>query len=464
LNNNVRLGGSIFAEVHKLDIEETPDVNDVFMFKEMFTLTQSLIANKKIHALHDVSDGGLVAALSELAFTAKQGMNINLDPLSKDPDEVNNILFNEEIGLILQIDKANVDSVLNSYKDKHLFACRIGKINTNQLLNLHFNNVEIFSESINNLELKWREVSHAIQSIRDNKKSADSELDLVTNGYSGLFAKDSFIEPDINSFNIKSTKPRVAILREQGVNGQMEMAAAFHLAGFEAVDVHMQDLLDGIIDINTFNGLAVCGGFSYGDVLGAGGGWSKTILHNLKIKDQFEDFFQNKSTFALGVCNGCQMLSNLKDIIPQAEAWPSFIKNHSDQFEARLVQVEIKNSNSVLLNSMNGWQIPIASAHGEGRTLFQNPEQVKSLISSNQIAMNFINSKGEPTEEYPLNPNGSVNGITGITAADGRVTIMMPHPERVFRASQFSWRPSRWKEYSPWMQIFINAKLFSDGS
>ncbi len=464
LNNNARLGGSIFAEVHKLDIEETPDVNDVSMFKEMFTLTQSLIANKKIHALHDVSDGGLVAALSELAFTAKQGMNINLDPLSKDPDEVNNILFNEEIGLILQIDKANVDSVLNSYKDKHLFACRIGKINTNQLLNLHFNNVEIFSESINNLELKWREVSHAIQSIRDNKKSADSELDLVTNGYSGLFAKDSFIEPDINSFNIKSTKPRVAILREQGVNGQMEMAAAFHLAGFDAVDVHMQDLLDGIIDINTFNGLAVCGGFSYGDVLGAGGGWSKTILHNLKIKDQFEDFFQNKSTFALGVCNGCQMLSNLKDIIPQAEAWPSFIKNHSDQFEARLVQVEIKNSNSVLLNSMNGWQIPIASAHGEGRTLFQNPEQVKSLISSNQIAMNFINSKGEPTEEYPLNPNGSVNGITGITAADGRVTIMMPHPERVFRASQFSWRPSRWKEYSPWMQIFINAKLFSDGS
>ena len=312
--------------------------------------------------------------------------------------------------------------------------------------------------------MKWREVSHAIQSIRDNKKSADSELDLVTNGYSGLFAKDSFIEPDINSFNIKSTKPRVAILREQGVNGQMEMAAAFHLAGFEAVDVHMQDLLDGIIDINTFNGLAVCGGFSYGDVLGAGGGWSKTILHNLKIKDQFEDFFQNKSTFALGVCNGCQMLSNLKDIIPKAEAWPSFIKNHSDQFEARLVQVEIKNSNSVLLNSMNGWQIPIASAHGEGRTLFQNPEQVKSLISSNQVAMNFINSKGEPTEEYPLNPNGSVNGITGITAADGRVTIMMPHPERVFRASQFSWRPSRWKEYSPWMQIFINAKLFSDGS
>ena len=255
----------------------------------------------------------------------------------------------------------------------------------------------------------------------------------------------------------------MAILREQGVNGQMEMAAAFHLAGFEAVDVHMQDLLDGSKNINNFNGMAVCGGFSYGDVLGAGGGWSKTILYNSKIKDQFEEFFQKDSTFTLGVCNGCQMLSNIKAIIPGADAWPRFIKNYSDQFEARLVQVEIKNSNSVLLDSMNGWQVPIASAHGEGRTLFKNNKQVQSLISSNQIAMQFIDSSGQPTEKYPLNPNGSIDGITGITAAKGRVTIMMPHPERVFRASQFSWKPDSWKEFSPWMQIFVNAKLFSDG-
>jgi len=302
-----------------------------------------------------------------------------------------------------------------------------------------------------------------MQSIRDNKESADSELSLIKEGYSGLFAKDSFVDPDVSSFNIKSTKPKVAILREQGVNGQMEMAAAFHLAGFEAVDVHMQDLLDGSKNINNFNGMAVCGGFSYGDVLGAGGGWSKTILYNSKIKDQFEEFFQKDSTFTLGVCNGCQMLSNIKAIIPGADAWPRFIKNYSDQFEARLVQVEIKNSNSVLLDSMNGWQVPIASAHGEGRTLFKNNKQTQSLVSSNQIAMQFIDSSGQPTEKYPLNPNGSIDGITGITAAKGRVTIMMPHPERVFRASQFSWKPDSWKEFSPWMQIFVNAKLFSDG-
>ena len=244
----------------------------------------------------------------------------------------------------------------------------------------------------------------------------------------------------------------------------MEMAAAFHLAGFNAVDVHMQDLLDGSKDINNFNGMAVCGGFSYGDVLGAGGGWSKTILHNQRIKDQFEEFFLKNSTFTLGVCNGCQMLSNLKNIIPDADNWPNFVKNLSDQFEARLVQVEINKSNSVLLQSMEGWQVPIASAHGEGRALFQNEDQIHLLDASNQIAMQYINSQGQPTEQYPLNPNGSVNGLTGITAADGRVTIMMPHPERVFRASQFSWKPDAWKDFSPWMQMFINAKLFSEGS
>ena len=244
----------------------------------------------------------------------------------------------------------------------------------------------------------------------------------------------------------------------------MEMAAAFHLAGFNAVDVHMQDLLDGSKNINNFNGMAVCGGFSYGDVLGAGGGWSKTILHNQRIKDQFEEFFVNNSTFNLGVCNGCQMLSNLKDIIPDADNWPDFVKNRSDQFEARLVQVEINKSNSVLLQSMEGWQVPIASAHGEGRALFVNEEQIALLNASSQVAMKYINSQGQPTEQYPLNPNGSTDGLTGITAADGRVTIMMPHPERVFRAQQFSWKPSNWKDFSPWMQMFLNARLFSEGS
>ena len=256
-------------------------------------------------------------------------------------------------------------------------------------------------------------------------------------------------------------KPKVAVLREQGVNGQMEMAAAFTLAGFEAVDVHMQDLLDNKVNLKDFNGLAACGGFSYGDVLGAGGGWSKTILHNNLVKDQFEEFFNNESTFTLGVCNGCQMVSKLKDIIPGADYWPSFEKNLSDQFEARLAQVKVNKSNSVLLADMDGWSMPIASAHGEGHAKFKE-NNLDELIKSNQLALNFVNSKGDNTERYPLNPNGTVDGVTGITAADGRITIMMPHPERVFRKLQMSWKPDHWNEYSPWMQIFINAKKFTD--
>jgi phosphoribosylformylglycinamidine synthase len=239
----------------------------------------------------------------------------------------------------------------------------------------------------------------------------------------------------------------------------MEMAAAFTLAGFDAVDVHMQDLLDNRVNLKDFNGLAACGGFSYGDVLGAGGGWSKTILYNNEVKDQFETFFNNPSTFTLGVCNGCQMVSNLKEIIPGAEYWPTFEKNLSDQFEARLAQVKIKKSDSILLSGMEDWSMPIASAHGEGHAKFDE-ESYKSFLNSNQIAMNFVDSNGSNTETYPLNPNGSIDGITGITAANGRVTIMMPHPERVFRKLQMSWRPNHWKEFSPWMQIFINAKKF----
>ena len=321
---------------------------------------------------------------------------------------------------------------------------------------------ELFNEPIIELEKIWRETSHAIQGIRDNIEVADSELSLLDDeGFSGLIANTSFDESQIKSFNIKATKPKVAILREQGVNGQNEMAAAFSLAGFDAVDVHMQDLLEGKSFLKDFQGMAVCGGFSYGDVLGAGGGWSKTILYNNNVKDQFESFFNNLDTFTLGVCNGCQMLSSLKAIIPGADNWPSFERNLSDQFEARLVQVKIKNTDSVLLNNMDGWTLPVASAHGEGRANF-NGNMLKELKNQNQIAINFVDSNQSNTEKYPLNPNGSDEGITGITAADGRITIMMPHPERVFRKLQMSWHPKDWKEFSPWMQIFVNARKFSD--
>ena len=283
---------------------------------------------------------------------------------------------------------------------------------------------------------------------------------LFDSDHKGLYADTTFKEVSVN---YSAAKPKVAVLREQGVNGQIEMAAAFTLAGFDAVDVHMQDLLDGNVNLSAFNGLAACGGFSYGDVLGAGGGWSKTILNNNLVKDQFEEFFNDQQTFTLGVCNGCQMVSNLKDIIPGASAWPSFVKNISDQFEARLAQVRVAQSDSVLLKGMEGWSLPIASAHGEGHAAFTQ-ENLDSIQSANQIALNFVDSSGKSTENYPLNPNGSVGGITGVTAADGRVTIMMPHPERVFRSQQMSWRSKDWKEFSPWMQIFYNALYFSKNS
>ena len=298
--------------------------------------------------------------------------------------------------------------------------------------------------------------------MRDNSITADEEQNLLFDkNHKGLFSDTSFTEIQINT---SLTKPKVAVLREQGVNGQMEMAAAYTLAGFEAVDVHMQDLLDGNIDLSLFNGLAACGGFSYGDVLGAGGGWSKTILNNFLVKDQFERFFLDQSTFTLGVCNGCQMVSNLKEIIPGADSWPAFTKNVSDQFEARLAQVKVEESNSILLSGMAGWSLPIASAHGEGHALFSADSHINHLENSNQIALRFVDSDGNPTESYPLNPNGSKFGITGVTSSDGRVTIMMPHPERVFRSQQMSWRSKDWKEFSPWMQIFYNALDFSKNS
>ena len=459
LNEKKRLAGSIFSEVTKSDFSDTPDIDDMSQFKKMFISIQDLISKKMLLALHDISDGGLIISLLEMAFTKKVGLEIVIDSL--DERNLNENLFAEEIGFVIQVQDENIDKVIQSLSSNNILVDCIGKVSGSDGFSISNSNKELFNESVTKLEKHWREVSHAIQASRDNQSIADSELDLLEDKtHSGLFAEESFDEKIFETFNIKQSKPKVAILREQGVNGQMEMAAAFTLAGFEAVDVHMQDLLDDNVKLKDFHGLAACGGFSYGDVLGAGGGWSKTILHNNFVKDQFEIFFNNESTFTLGVCNGCQMVSKLKDIIPDAEPWPSFEKNLSDQFEARLAQVKVNKSNSILLSDMEGWSIPIASAHGEGHARFEG-NNLEQLINSNQVAMNFVDSNGANTENYPLNPNGSVEGVTGITAADGRVTIMMPHPERVFRKLQMSWHPNHWKEFSPWMQIFINAMKFT---
>jgi len=456
LNDKNRMSGSIFSEVTQSNFINTPDIDDMNLLKEMFNSIQELVATKRILALHDVSDGGLITSLIEMAFTKKIGLDIFDSKLNE--ENLNEYFFAEETGLVLQVAESDIENIQEKLLSTGLYVNVIGSVSDSKNITIRNESENFFSESVLTLERYWREVSHAIQSIRDNKTIADSELNLLDDGeHSGLFSNESFDESILESFNILDSKPKVAILREQGVNGQMEMAAAFTLAGFEAVDVHMQDLLDNNVSLKEFNGLAACGGFSYGDVLGAGGGWSKTILHNNFVKDQFEAFFNSTSTFTLGVCNGCQMVSKLKDIIPGAESWPSFEKNLSDQFEARLAQVKIQKSDSILLRGMEGWSMPIASAHGEGHAKFSQ-DNLDHLISNNQIALNFVDSNENNTEIYPLNPNGSAEGVTGITAADGRVTIMMPHPERVFRKLQMSWRPEHWKEFSPWMQIFINAR------
>ena len=460
LNDKKRLAGSIFSQVTESQFQETPDIDDMQLLNIMFNTVQGLVAQNKILALHDISDGGLMITLLEMAFTKKVGLDLSLDKLAK--DDLNSTFFSEEAGIVIQVAEKFFDEITHELTKVGLIATSVGEISSSKEIVISSSDGELFRDSVINLEKYWREVSHSIQSIRDNESVANSEIGLLDDiNHKGLFAEDQFNENDVKSFAITNNKPKVAILREQGVNGQMEMAAAFSLAGFEAVDVHMQDLLDKRVNLKDFNGMAACGGFSYGDVLGAGGGWSKTILHNGFVKDQFQEFFANTSTFALGVCNGCQMMSKLKDIIPGAELWPSFEKNLSDQFEARLAQVKVQKSDSILLSGMEGWSLPIASAHGEGLANF-NGNNLDALVKANQLALNFVNSSGNPTEIYPLNPNGSVEGATGVTAANGRVTIMMPHPERVFRKLQMSWKPNHWKEFSPWMQIFINARKFSE--
>ena len=461
LNDKSRLGGSIYDSIYDLGNTSTPDVDNTEALKSLFNITQSNLDKRKLLALHDVSDGGLLISLTEMAFASKCGLDINLENINN----LKNYLFAEEIGILIQVKNNDLAEVINSYAEKGLLVNQLGNISDSCNLTLSSAGKLIFTEEVSKLEKSWREVSHAIQSIRDNKACADSELALLDdNNYKGLYSNTQFNETSFSPFNISSTSPKVAILREQGVNGQLEMAAAFSAAGFKTVDVHMQDLLDQNINLSDFNGLAACGGFSYGDVLGAGGGWAKTILHNQRVKDEFQEFFNKTNTFTLGVCNGCQMLSHLKELIPGAEHWPAFKKNLSDQFEARLVQVQIQNSNSKLLANMDGWSIPVASAHGEGRAVFNNSSDMDTLKANDQISLQFIHSQDQPTETYPLNPNGSPEGITGITSQDGRVTIMMPHPERVFRSIQMSWQDESWKDYSPWMQMFINAKDFSDNS
>ena len=476
-----RLGGSALAQVYAQLGNEAPDLDDPKLLAAFFGAIQSLNAKGKLLAYHDRSDGGLFGTLCEMAFAARAGVTVYLDNLALDPKQLDvdgherqtdvlagNLdarvlaaLFNEELGAVLQIRKGDRDAVMAALREAGLSRASqvIGHLNHDAQVRLVLNGKPVFAEKRVDLHRAWSEVTHHIQRRRDNPLCADQEYDrILDEGDPGLNAKLSF-DPreDIAApFVAKGARPKVAVLREQGVNGQMEMAAAFDRAGFAAVDVHMSDIIAGRVKLADFKGFAACGGFSYGDTLGAGEGWAKSILFNARARDEFEAFFKRDDSFALGACNGCQMMSNLKGIIPGAVNWPHFERNLSEQYEARLTLVEVRKSPSILFAGMEGSRIPIVTAHGEGKAVFKDAKQLDAARFL--VAAQYVDNRGKVSETYPYNPNGSPEGITSLTTPDGRFTILMPHPERVFRSVLFSWAPPDWPDDSPWMRIFRNAR------
>jgi phosphoribosylformylglycinamidine synthase len=458
LSGKMRLGASSLGQVYNQLGNECPDVDSAIICKDFFNALIQLKKENLILAYHDRSDGGLITTILEMAFTIRKGLNINLTT-----DQVLAEAFNEEIGVLLQISEKQLSKVNLILKTAKLEA-RIHKLaeirEDQKVIVKNKSGQEIYQNTISNLKSIWSETSYAIQKNRDNPECAESESKLYADpSFTGITYQLSF-DP-AKPFSIsKNTKPKIAILREQGVNGHVEMAAAFHLAGFTSFDVTMSDLLSKKHLITDFQGLVTCGGFSYGDVLGAGSGWAKTILFNDRLKDSFREFFHNPQTFSLGVCNGCQMLSQLKDLVPGAELWPRFVRNISEQFEARFVTVKVNKSPSILLKPMEESTLAIACAHGEGLVHFNDASLLKKNQEKNLVSMQFVDSTGKPTERYPLNPNGSQLGATAFTTTDGRATIMMPHPERFFRSAQYSWKPKDWGEFGPWMQIFRAARDF----
>jgi phosphoribosylformylglycinamidine synthase len=453
-----RLGGSALTQVFNRSGGVPPDLDDPKRLRAMFELIQEANRGGLLLAYHDRSDGGAIITLLEMAFAGRCGLDLRLDGWA---DATLRALFNEELGAVVQVASANREA-FEALLVKHNLAGmthNVGRPKEKLGIKLHLNGETPFKWNWTELFRAWNETSHAMQRLRDNPHSADQESEWrLDDADPGLSPKLTFDPADdiAAPYIATGVRPRVAILREQGVNGQVEMAAAFTRAGFDAVDVHMTDLASGRYHLKDFRGLAACGGFSYGDVLGAGRGWATSILYNDALREQFARFFEDGSKFALGVCNGCQMMSQLKDIIPDAKHWPQFLRNQSEQYEARLATIEILDSGSIFLRGMGGSRLPVAVAHGEGRVHFPNV----CSPSKSHAAARFVDNRGKPTEHYPLNPNGSPGGLTAFTAADGRVMIMMPHPERVFRSAQLSWHPEQWGEDSPWMRMFRNARTW----
>jgi phosphoribosylformylglycinamidine synthase len=486
-----RMAGSILAQVLNQSGKSTPNVDHPEDLKALAAAMIELRKEDKLLAYHDRSDGGLLACIAEMAFASHTGISLNVDMIAVDfgqeadwgdaknwADQVSGrrqeqtlrALFNEELGAVIQIRKADRGAVFAVLRKVSLSAYShvIAKPNTNGRIEIWRDAKNIFAEPREVLQKMWGNTSYQIARLRDNPACADSEFFLLDDiADAGMSPKLTFnIAEDISApFINQNARPRVAILREQGVNSHVEMAYAMNWAGFDSYDVHMSDLLSGKSKLADFRGLVACGGFSYGDVLGAGEGWAKTILFNTQLRDQFALFFNRQESFALGICNGCQMMSNLAEIIPGAQAWPKFTRNQSEQYEARLVMAEVMSSPSIFTQGMTGSHLPIAIAHGEGFANFSQQGNLEALQKQGLTTLRFVDHKGNPTETYPMNPNGSPDGLTGITTPDGRFTVMMPHPERVFRTVQMSWAPQEWLDTpdgaSPWMRLFRNARVWA---
>ncbi|XKE44853.1 phosphoribosylformylglycinamidine synthase [Halomonas organivorans] len=458
-----RLGGSALAQVYGQVGDECPDLDDPEDLKAFFSVIQGLNADGKLLAYHDRSDGGLLVTLLEMAFAAHAGLEIKLDWLIDEPADAFNALFAEELGAVIQVSREHTEEVLAQLAGAGLETCGvIARPRYDDQVRVTLFEEPLLETTRLLTQRTWAETSYRMQALRDNADCAKSEFDGLLDGRDpGLSAQPSFdVDEDIAAPFVNTARPAVAVLREQGVNGHLEMAWSFDHAGFEAVDVHMSDILEGRVGLEDFKGLVACGGFSYGDVLGAGGGWAKSVLFHERAREQFAGFFGRDDSFALGVCNGCQMLAQLKELIPGAEDWPRFVRNESEQFEARVAMVKVEESPSILLSGMEGSLLPIAVAHGEGRAEFRDDGHLRRMQGSPQVALRYVDNYGQVTTRYPANPNGSPSGITGLTTPDGRVTIMMPHPERVVRAVTNSWRPAEWTRDGAWMRLFRNARTW----
>ena len=456
-----RLGGSCLAQVYNQIGSEAPDV-DAGDVRGLYEAVQTLLSQDLVLAYHDRSDGGLFAAVAEMAFAGRCGVELTINTLG---DDLLAALFCEEVGVVIQYRAEDEEAVYKVFEEQGIsdLVHSVGQpVNGDDDLHLRVRHRGdlVYTAPLLDLHAAWAELTYRMQAHRDDPDCAREEYEALADGQDpGLnFHLAHEVAPTIGG----KARPRVAVLREQGVNGQVEMAAAFDAAACEALDVTMTDLLAGRVELSSFHGLAACGGFSYGDVLGAGAGWARSILFHDRLREQFAAFFERPDTFSLGVCNGCQMLSHLKELIPGAANWPQFVRNRSEQFEARLATVEVLESQSVLLRGMEGSRLPIAVAHGEGRVQFGDEREIERVRMQNHLCLRYVDNYGHPAERYPSNPNGSPDGLTAFTSADGRATIMMPHPERVFRNVQLSWRPAEWTgEEGPWLKLFQNALAFA---